>query len=1001
MKTYKLKFVLLALLTCPFSSYAREGVPTDFPFYVEKSEVQINIEKDGSYQDVTTNSFSITKEEGKNFFSPFKLSFDPTSEEMTVLDAYVINNGQKIQVDKNNIHTSNSAARKDGLVDSSELAIPFSQVKPGSTVFMKILTKNKPGPFGDYFHFKNRYGQSTYVLQDIVKIKSPKELFYTVVDPKKILNVKMSKDSEGNFILDAFQKTDFVHVAVGEIGSVSHADGTALMVSNVDNWGTFRQMVQDKFVSVQLKDTVPPALMDVIKKIPKNASFETKVNSALIYITSNYDYLGDWRGDGKVIPKSVNKIVADRFGDCKDFSTLLINLLRGMNIKADYALVNRSYDQFEISDKSVPMMDNFNHMIVRAENNGKVFWLDPTNKFSVGVNIRGDIAGKNALVLSETKNVLEKIPELDSLSQSNTIVKLYQFDSEDSATVDVISKNQGESVRMIQDALKGKTETETQDAFMKVITKGERSAVLQFNVIDKKEKEYSDLNIKAKYRANQLMTKEKDSKNGKLPLPNVEFLKTFMYLHQDDIGELNLNLLPKVENLYFYKNIFLTGKYPRTCHINANWIEASRVIELKDVGIVIKDKIDIKIKKLTKNEFGNRSFSVVASQIYNCFNEGEIEYTYNTKKHDDKLSAFEAKIAKLKKEEKIEKRIEKSYEITDTQGTAKSEEDFFMDSARLLLEKNMVEKPNDSETLRAMAAYYSARGFIIGNTYVDSDFKLALTYLTDAVKADPKNLKAVLDLVKHLNQREAYNDAREILLQNTEKVDDAKLDYLTARKLFSAFFRIKEDVRAKKYFDLAMSKATKDEDKAYLYASRAGLNTTIDDNQGCVNDFEKSLSLNGKVAWNYGNVADCYNKLQMFDKAIERARKAISLMDYGAAHSVLADSYIGKGELSFNKGDYVKAEENYKLALMEFPRADVYLHLAKVYFQVGKKDQAEEAARTALQKTDEDHPREWVQKTLMKLVEYYKNRDSINRKIAQEKTKSTPVVKSRKLDEGK
>lgn len=1000
MKTYTQKIVVLTLLTLPLISHAREGVSTDFPFYVENAEMNIVVEKDGSYQDIATESFKITKEEAKSFFSPFKMSFDPTSEEVTVLDAYVINEGQKIQVDKNNIHTSNSAARKDGLVDSTELAIPFSQVKIGSTVYFKILTKTKAGPFGDYFHIKNLYGHSAYALQDSVKIKSPKELFYTANDPKKVLVVNTSKDSDGNFILESHQNRDFVHVAVGELGKLSPEETTSLMVTNVDSWEKFRQMVQDKFVSVQLQESIPPALQEVIKKIPKNANFETKVNSALIYITSNYDYLGDWRGDGKVIPKSVNKIVADRFGDCKDFSTLLINLLRGMNIKADYALVNRSYTPQVISEKSVPMMDLFNHMIVRAEHDGKVFWLDPTNRFSVGVKARGDISGRSALVLGESKNVLEKIPEMDNSAQTSSIVKLYQFDTEDSATVDVLVKSQGETTRIVQDALKGKSATEIQNAFMKDITKDERSAVLQFTINDKKDKEYSDLSIKAKYRANQLMIKEKGKKDGIFALPEEEFLKTFSYFHQDGIGELDLSLVPKVDNVYFYKNIFLTGKYPRTCNVKTSWIEASRDVELRDVGVIVRDRIELKVKKLTKMVYGNRSFSMIASRLNRCFNDGEIEYAYNTKKHNDSLSAFEAQIAKLKVDERVEKRIEKANEITDSQGTVKTEEAFFFDSARLLLEKNMIEKPNDSETFRAMAGFHGANGFIVGNLHVDSDFNLSYEYINKAVQADPKNMKAVLDLVKQLNLRGAQNQAKVILLKNTASLDDSKVDYVTARKLFAAFFRIKENERATKYFDLSMKKAVKDEDKAYLYGTRAGLYTTVDDYHGCIENYEESLKLDDKVAWNFGNVADCYNRLQMYDKAIERARKAISLMDYGVAHNVLADSYLGKGEQLFNKGDYVKAEENYKLGIMEFPRSDLYLSLAKVYFQVGKKELAEEATRTALERADENYPKEWVRTTAMKLVEYFKQRD-ISRAIAQEKNAINSSVKNKKLGDGK
>ncbi len=980
-------FLVSLFFAGTLQTFAREGISQDFAFYMEKSEVEISVSKDGSYDMLMSYRFRVKRDEAKNFFGPYKTSFDPSQEEINIEEAYVENSGKKISVNRSNIQISNASARRDGLVTESEVAIPFSQVKPDSLVVLKMRSKLKAGPFADYFNFHSSFGDLIPEFEGTVKVKSPKELFFTANNPFKVLNVSKTKDKDGNYLLEARLLHPHSHIAVNEVGKIKRTETTSIMISNLDSWDKFRQIIIEKFVNTQLSDPLPPALTDVISKIPKNASLETKVNAALVYITSNYDYLGDWRGEGKVIPKKIDKIVADHFGDCKDFSTLLIKLLRGMNIKADYALVERSYTPSDFSEDNVPMMQFFNHMIVRVEHEGKVFWIDPTNRYSVGLNVRADISGRKSLVLGKTQNAIEKIPEIDFSKQVMTIAKLYQFESENSATVDVIFKQQGEEARINLDSLKNKSSIEFQEALRPLLTGQEKSAILAFNIQGKKEHEYYDINVKAKYRGNELTEKEKGSKKPRIALPHQLLLASFLYLTPDNIGEVDVRLIPRIENITFYKNLFLSGAYPQTCLMENDWVKASRSFDLKDNGIIVKDLISFKVPKITKQIYSNRSFGVEVRRMYRCFNDQTIEVSFNSKKHTDILTSFEGSISSLNLTERMEKRIKKAYDILNTMGK-EDENGFIIEDARILLEKNLSEKSNDPETLRAMAAYYSSNGFIVGNEFVVSDMMHALNLINKTIALDPKNFKAVLDKVSYLNHSGKKEESKKLLMESLPSFDIAKADYRTLQKLMNIFVSLRDIENTSKYFDLALKAAPTKEDKADLLADRASYHSSTGDNKLCIEYYEKSLELDSSIAWNFGNVANCYNSTSQFDKAIDRAKKAISIMNYGVAHDVLATAYLGKSELAFNARKFKESEENLQLALMESPRADIYLNLLKLYLEQEKYEQAAEAAKNAILAADEDHPKEWVEDTLLHLKTYYEHKITMNHKAAKEREDS-------------
>jgi len=128
------------------------------------------------------------------------------------------------------------------------------------------------------------------------------------------------------------------------------------------------------------------------------------VQERLRYVAANY-------GEGGYRPRSLRRILARGYGDCKDKSHLLCALLRGLGHGASPALVDSGFPLAPLS--AAPSPSAFDHVIVRAEIAGEAHWIDATANAQ-----RGPLANRwrphdmAALIARAGVEALEVLPPL-------------------------------------------------------------------------------------------------------------------------------------------------------------------------------------------------------------------------------------------------------------------------------------------------------------------------------------------------------------------------------------------------------------------------------------------------------------------------------------------------------------------------------------------------------------------------------------------------------------
>src|SRR5690606_4324710 len=111
------------------------------------------------------------------------------------------------------------------------------------------------------------------------------------------------------------------------------------------------------------------------------------------------------------VPNPTSKVLKNKYGDCKDHSLLLWQMLRANGIEAHLALANFA----QPVDPDLPSLDQFNHMLVYVPGYEGGRFFDATDKTSDVANLKAplDLGGANVLVLDAERPRLVQVPKYD------------------------------------------------------------------------------------------------------------------------------------------------------------------------------------------------------------------------------------------------------------------------------------------------------------------------------------------------------------------------------------------------------------------------------------------------------------------------------------------------------------------------------------------------------------------------------------------------------------
>jgi tetratricopeptide (TPR) repeat protein len=152
--------------------------------------------------------------------------------------------------------------------------------------------------------------------------------------------------------------------------------GPELQLGNFSGWSDVSALLSKEFAEAEALAPASPLREEAKSIAARYPDAKSRAEAALALVQDKIRYVLLALDGGGLMPASVDLTWSRRFADCKGKTVVLLALLRELGIEAEPALV--SVAAGDGLDQRLPLLSAFDHVLVRATIDGKVYWLDGT-----------------------------------------------------------------------------------------------------------------------------------------------------------------------------------------------------------------------------------------------------------------------------------------------------------------------------------------------------------------------------------------------------------------------------------------------------------------------------------------------------------------------------------------------------------------------------------------------------------------------------------------------
>jgi hypothetical protein len=424
----KLIFLLISILLLPSCASNRlmHGGPIDdeltqlmrnlpsAELYPDADVIYILREKteevfeNGRSKETLHTVFKIINERGKSR-ADVKIGFNSRIQTTSIIFARTITpEGKIISLKKNATKIITPYERYPAYNDYKRLTFSMPGVTIGSIIEYEVVREQKrpiiEGKFSSNYSFQ-RYNPALLCRYKLITHKDM-DLKYLSLNPLKDVqsSPKIVNQATKNTYLWEFQNIP----QVMEEDSMPPFDEVAfgVMVTNMDSWKEFSSWWGKL---IEGKTAPDKAIMEKVVELTKDLSTnKEKIEAIFNYVKSEIRYVSLDLGKSGYEPESAAEVFENKYGDCKDKSTLLISMLKSAGIPAHYVLIPTN--DMRNLNRDFPYPFQFDHCIVAAENEGRYHFIDPVAKnYQIDYLPEGD-QDRDVLIFKDEQPIFGKTP---------------------------------------------------------------------------------------------------------------------------------------------------------------------------------------------------------------------------------------------------------------------------------------------------------------------------------------------------------------------------------------------------------------------------------------------------------------------------------------------------------------------------------------------------------------------------------------------------------------
>lgn len=195
----------------------------------------------------------------------------------------------------------------------------------------------------------------------------------------------------------------------------TNGDTTYILNSPKDLYMWYKSLTKD--LNSEPCDNTIKVLVDSLTRDCKT-NLE-KAKNIYYWTQQNIKYVAFENGLGGFIPRDANDVFKKKYGDCKDNSSLLEQMLKEAGMEGHLTWIGTRSIPYKYSEVYTPIVDN--HMILTYFDNDKPYFLDATGRFLDMELPSSFIQGKEALIAIDEENY--KIIEVPVVKNTTNAIK--------------------------------------------------------------------------------------------------------------------------------------------------------------------------------------------------------------------------------------------------------------------------------------------------------------------------------------------------------------------------------------------------------------------------------------------------------------------------------------------------------------------------------------------------------------------------------------------------
>ncbi len=460
-----------------------------------------------------------------------------------------------------------------------------------------------PFYFGDFFPIKNN--KVTLIADKNINFR------FQEVNTEKV-NIKFTKqEKRGNNIytwelnnIDDYEYEENIpsfqnvlpHI-IPIITSYTSKNKTVNVLKDVSDLYQWYYSLVEKINT----DKSDEALIALVEDLTKDLTSDLEKVKAIYYWTQNsIKYIAFEYALGGFIPREANDVFKKKYGDCKDNSSILYEMLKIAGLKGELTWIGTRKIPYTYNDVPTPIVDN--HMILSYTENETTYYLDATGRYLSIEMPSSFIQGKEALISNgKDKYEIKKVPIVEPLKNTFADVTILHLDDDDikgTCTTEISGYFKMDFFNYLEDE---NTITKIKELYNTKLRKGTNKFLIE-NVKESNKYSY-DKNFIIEFSFN---IKDYVKKLGDEIYINLNLNKDLVYYKTKEDRENDIEIRYKAH--YNYKTIlnipegYIVDYIPKNVEFSNDYFDSKIQYQQKENQIIYNHFITLKYLTLTPKE---------------------------------------------------------------------------------------------------------------------------------------------------------------------------------------------------------------------------------------------------------------------------------------------------------------------------------------------------------------------------------------------------------------